>query len=527
MTVPPASATTSGIRILDAMQARGLTFRHVALVGMNAGIFPHVGREDPFLPDAARAKLVTATGRFLPLASHRDREEHLILGMVLRAARDRLAISWRRADESGRPVVPSLALRDIARLTGRGTTAHDVEAAAMALPSHPRARLSCWATTPGLLRGDEEALLTALGSELGISTAPAVLERLPALAAGIALVMATDAFAPGAGFYDGRVGPGFATAHLAATALERLGACPLQFFFRHVLRVRVEPDAATPFELDAASVGRRVHDVLRDVYRTLAEEDAFETLAVPARAARARQLLRASWTACATADDIELAARFPILDGIAERRWLATLDSFFDADLARLEDRGLVPVAFESQVEKPVPGGPAELIVKARYDRISVGAGGSVIGDYKTGGSLGARIAPSAMLSGEKLQVPLYALLEEAAVELLGVGPRHVPEPGAAPDPRFERFDGFKNEAQRGGVIETLHVLARLPVDGRFPLRAGQHCRYCDYADACRRHHPPTEHRESSASDTRDVRDCWDKQNGAPRIADVRAASVA
>ena len=35
--IPPDRASEGGIRLLDAMQARGLTFRYVALAGMNAG----------------------------------------------------------------------------------------------------------------------------------------------------------------------------------------------------------------------------------------------------------------------------------------------------------------------------------------------------------------------------------------------------------------------------------------------------------------------------------------------------------
>ena len=520
--VPPAGASEAGIRVLDAMQARGLTFRYVALAGMNAGIFPRVGREDPFLPDAARARLIEATGRPLPLASRRDAEEHLILGMMLGAARDRIAISWRRADEAGRPVVPSLALRDIAHATGARISAADVAKAAAKLPAHPRARLAWWAEKQGLLRRDDEALLVALFSEVGTPVASAVVARLPHLVSGVALIGATDGFAPGAGAYHGRVGPGFAPRRLAATALDRLGACPLQFFFRHVLRVRVEPEAPTPFESSAAAVGERVHDVLGAVYRALAEEGAFLRLSLSDRVARAIELLRIAWPAHADDNARALAGRFPILDAIHAKHWLATLDGFVAADLARLDAESLVPAAFEHEVLRPLPGGPDAIVVTARYDRIAEGENRRVIGEYKTGGSLADRIAPADMLSGARLQVPLYALLEGTAVDLLGVGARHAPPPDAPDDSRFVRFDGLTG-VQDAGMRETLGVLARLPVDGRFPLRPGRHCRYCEYASACRRSHPPTEHREALAPDVRDVRDCWEKSATVPTLSAVRA----
>jgi hypothetical protein len=522
-TLPPEGADAGGIRILDAMQARGLTFRHVALVGMNAGVFPRVGRDDPLLPDAARGRLAAATGRPLRLAAARDGEEHLILSMVLGCARERLAVSWRRADEAGRPVVPSLSLRDIARATAMGGGAGDVERAAAKLPAHPRSRIAAWAARPGLLRRDDETLYVALSSEIGLGAGRAVASRLPQLSQGVSLVEATDAFAPGPGAYDGRVGPGRVKAELAATALERLGACPLQFFFRDLLQVTAESAAPTPFEADFAAVGRRVHDVLHDVYDTLVKERVFERIGLATRIARAKELLHAAWQAKATAEDAARAARYPVLDGIESRRWIATLGAFVEADLTRMEDGEIVPIAFEHKVDMPIPDGPEGLIVHARFDRIVQGDEGAVVGDYKTRGNLDERIAPAAVLSGAQLQVPLYALLQGAPVELLGVGPKHVPGPGEDPDPRFVRFDGFKNADHRAGMLETLRVLAQLAADGRFPLRSGPHCGHCDYAAACRKNHPPTEHREQTAPDVADARDCWQKKDKLPTLAAVRA----
>jgi hypothetical protein len=163
-------------------------------------------------------------------------------------------------------------------------------------------------------------------------------------------------------------------------------------------------------------------------------------------------------------------------------------------------------------------------VLKARFDRIVEGRGERIVGDYKTGGRLKELIGPTAILTGAKLQVPLYALLEGTSVELLGVGPKHVPEPGEDPEKvRFVRFDGFKSAEHRAGVLETVGVLAALAVEGRFPLRSGDHCSYCDYAAACRRKHPPTEHREEHAPDIADARDCWEKGDKTPTLADVRA----
>jgi RecB family exonuclease len=515
-TVLPDGAEGAGVRILDAMQARGLTFAELNLLGMNAGIFPRVGRETAFLGEGSRLRLREATGRPLPIASEAGGEEHLLLATILGAARDRLRVSWRRADESARPLVPSLALREIVRFAKPGADADAVLHEARPLPAHPRLRLAAWAQRPGLLDPRDETLLAALASEIGADAGRSVVARRPELASGAALVAETETFMPVNGRFDGRTGASALGGKIAATAFERLGRCPLQFFFRDVLRVPALRTPDTPFEVDNATTGSRVHEALHAVYARLRREGLFATEDVGARVARARAILREAWPAAARGDDTARAERLPVLSRIEAARWITTLDAFLDADLRRLEDEGLVPETLEHDDTGTIPGGPPGLSIRARFDRVSRGASSAVVADYKTGGDLAARVKPAAMLSGAALQVPIYALLSGSPVELLGVGPGHDPGSDVA------RFDGFKSDDQRLGVLETLRVLTGLAEAGRFPIRPGDHCAWCDYRSACRHGHPPTVFRESHARDVADARDCWSKTAKAPSLAAVR-----
>jgi RecB family exonuclease len=515
-TILPDGAAGAGVRILDAMQARGLTFSQVGLVGLNAGIFPRVAREDPFLSDASRLRLRETLGRALPISAESSGEERLLVAMVLGATRDRLRVSWRRSDDSARPIVASLALGDIARFANVGSDAMDVERAARALPAHPRAKLEAWAHRPGLLDRRDETLLAALASETGADAGPAVAARRPECASGIALVAATESFDPKPGRYDGRIGVSARHDSVTATALERLGRCPLQFFFRDVLRIDGPKTPPTPFEADAASVGSRVHDVLRQVYTRLRDEGAFKDDAVGARVVRARQLLREAWSATAGDNDPARAERLPVLLRIEDAGWLHRLDAFLDADLRRIASDGLVPEALEKTAPSAIPGGPPGLVVGARFDRVLRGRASALVSDYKTGGELTARVKPGAMLAGGAMQVPIYALLSGASVELLGVGPRHDPVNDVV------RFDGFTSSDQREGFLETLRVLIALVETGRFPIHPGDHCDWCDYRSACRHGHPPTLFREEQTSDVQDARDCWSKTVKAPTLAAVR-----
>ena len=115
----PHRKDNGGIRVLDMMQLRGLTCRHLFLVGMNSGVLPRPPRPDPLLPDDLRAAL-GGPGRPLALKKDGIKEERLLLCLTLGAATERIELTWQRADEAGRGRTPSLALRETARgcLTG-------------------------------------------------------------------------------------------------------------------------------------------------------------------------------------------------------------------------------------------------------------------------------------------------------------------------------------------------------------------------------------------------------------------------
>src|SRR5262249_39004253 len=139
---------------------------------------------------------------------------------------------------------------------------------------------------------------------------------------------------------------------------------------------------------------------------------------------------------------------------------------------------------------------------------------GHLVTDYKTGRHIKSRVDARGMLTGNALQVPLYALLTGCPIEVVRVS-RGVP-PDVAP------FDGFKSAEHECGVVETLRTVAELARVGSFPIRSGAHCDWCDYASACRPNHPPTAFREDHADDIRDVRDCWRKTVKTPTLKAVR-----
>ena len=502
-TIPPEGHEGGGPRLLDAMQARGMTFDHVALAGMNAGIWPRVPREDPFLSDETRRRIRAETGRPIPVNLDNDGEERLLLGLTLGAARRSIDVSWRRADDHGRPVVPSLALREIRRASPRAGEPSRI-------PSHPQARLERIAEDRRVLSAEDEIVLVALSAESGTHAGPAVTSRRPELAAGVAWIAGTDSFDPAELAYDGRVGAPREARSLSVSALETLARCPLQFFFEHRLKVEPADRVASAYDASRWKLGIVVHDALRETYERLASEGRFDEPGLPARIERAREILRQAWAARAEEFAATRARPLPVVDRVESEIWRRALESFVEDDLGRLDAAGERPVAFEAEQRSAerLPDLPA---MTARLDRIVEGPQGRVVGDYKIGGKIGSKVSATKMLKGESLQVGVYSLLEDAPVDLLGVGRDH--------EDRFARFPGFETPALRDGILETIRTVAALDAAGIYPMRADTHCTWCSYRSACRRSHPPSLFRGDHAADARDFRDLAGKSVKKPELS--------
>ena len=516
----PHGADDGGIRVLDMMQMRGLTCRHLFLVGMNSGILPRPPRPDPILPDKLREALRRPDAP-LPVKKEGLDEERLILSLTLGAATDGIELAWQRADEAGRARTPSLALRETARLShGVPNLALAVEAAAWH-PSHPTIALEWLRKRSGMLSAREERLLTALRS---VGQPKELDGWYPDLESGLEMLRATESFAFGEERFDGRIGKTkLEQRPLAVSALEKLARCPLQFFFARVLRVQEFDEEAEPFALTPREIGLVTHELLERLYGKLRVEGCFEQ-PLADRVRRAGEILDEVWGEAWRPLEQRLSRRAPALWSTEEAKWKGALSRFLTDDLERIDANGWGAPAAEQRIDHELAFGEnRSLHLVGRMDRSFGNGGGRVIGDYKTG-----RVAKlddeTAMLKGKRLQVPLYWMLTDtqAHVEILGVGPRHDPLEVEAAE-RILTFRGMETP-QFEGFLETMRVLTELIVEGVFPFNDGTACDYCPYELACRHKHPPTAEREEHAKDGRDYADLSKKNKSKkPTLADVRS----
>jgi hypothetical protein len=546
----PPGSDNGGVRVLDAMQARGLSFEAVFLIGLNADLFPRRAREDPFLGDADRLALRQGLRAPIPVMARRAEEERLLLAHLLGSARTRLTLSWQRADARGRAKVASLALREVARLTRGVADLKSFVETARRVSSHP-ARAAAESRAEHLLLSPAEARLGAslqLGSPACLLP---VVDRLPGtsaadraiLRAGLPMLHAIERSTPDDLRYDACVGNAAGTVEVwSPSRLERLGTCPQRYFFRHVLGIEEMEEALEGYELEPADLGSRVHAMLHDLYGELRAAGA----PTPAAGSRAVERLPAVWRRHTLDLARHLEADYPVFWKATESRWLSALREFLETDLGALERSRALILALEEEVRSRLSlGGSTEFELRGRFDRVvRRGDGAIAVTDYKTSGNLEERVRLTNALKGLYLQVPLYVLLAEALApawgaegapveaEILGVGPEFTPTTGASsrPAPGDDHPGRAALDTQglrdcRGAFLQTLEVLVDLASAGNFPLRAGRWCDTCPFTRACRRGHTPTLNRLEASVPLRDFRTLARKSTKKPFLADA-AGSV-
>ncbi len=306
-----------GVAVLDAVEARGRTFRHLFVVGLERGLFPRTVQEDPLLADDLRRSLRDLLPD-LPVKLAGYDEERYLFAQLLSAAPE-VTLSWRTADDDGRPLAPSPLVERLGLAGGAAGGGRRLPAPAPARPALAAPPAPEEGDLPAVehvlaagLAGDREVFARLLPVALAESladdrvdapgapgetgTGPGSgtdLDPTELAAAHRAILEEIDPdlatpegrarrgrLGPYFGFLGGFIGPGGAgdprRNPLFVTALEGLAGCPWQTFLTRLLRLEPTPDPlqALP-SLDALLVGSLVHAVLEDVVRRgLGQPDA-------------------------------------------------------------------------------------------------------------------------------------------------------------------------------------------------------------------------------------------------------------
>jgi len=457
------------------IQARGLAFRAVALVGLAEGEFPQSEHEDTLLREADRAALRSAG---LPLESRLRGDEVSLFYQAVTRARDRLLITRPYLADDGQAWEASPFWRHVRELV-------DV------VPQHLKPE-----DARPLSEAASDVELIALLAQAGMAVehwplSDALQSDWRAVEAGSAVLRARlaetaqgpfegDVAAQGA-WLTRRYG---ASHQWSASRLEAYGTCPLYFYFANPLDLQ---PIETPEEgLDVARRGSILHAILEQVYQAAAD---------PSNIVQVQRVLPA--VAKAILDDAPQRYGFrptPLWD-IERAEIVETVQRTLDA-LAEQGD-GFVPRYFEQpygfadQPPLTLSTTAGQIRLHGYIDRLDENAAGELrLIDYK---SSATPIAVRNLIEGRKLQLPLYAA---AARQLFK---RHPVTAGFYWHLGSAKPSGLKLEAFEGGIEAAIDMAAQHIGAFVTAIRAGQFApqppdggcpEFCPAARVCWRYSP-------------------------------------
>lgn len=434
----------SGVRLLEATQARGLAFRVVILPGLCEGGFPRAPERDWIYPVAEREKLAAA-GLFLEDLSPRRfeaKEAHFFYHAVNQAT-ERVYLLYPRADATGEEIIPSPFLdevRDVyAEASGRSLpvqeampTADDVRTIASLREGQRVLVAGLYQTTPDdalVLHLVREALRAGwmdphllrraeierqrengeLGPFTGVLTEKAVRQHLRA-----------------------RFGP---RRVYSPSQLNTYGQCPFRFFCQRLLRL--EPREEASLDLVALDRGYLLHTILQDFF-----EHHLRGPLVPERRHEYREQMKRVAERIFTDYEQKALPIHRALWELEKAEILDTLIQFLDAEIAYQQQTGgrmrpqwtelgfgmgpedrdrCHPQSTRTPLVLRRPDARAaaqedRIQIRGRIDRVDRSDDGRYIAyDYKSGS--GASVEE--IEEGADVQIPLYIL----ALERLFLGP--------------------------------------------------------------------------------------------------------
>ena len=506
----PISATTGDtVQVLDAMAARGLSFRALFVLGLNDQVFPRRIQEDAFLRDQTRRSFEVDLGFKISEKLTGYDEELLLFYLLCNSAREHLTLLYQRADERGRPLSPSAYVADVKRRLGDGeiTVPRRLSKKFHATPQYRSEWLTQCEWTVKLLLERRVPRRLADIHPLGM-----FIER------GLRALQQQESMETRLGLYDGITGPlerfweRIKTRGISASALQHYAACPFRYYAEHVLRLDPLRLPETIDQINALELGTLAHGILRRCFQSLYAQGYFT------RSAQRSVDPRAVLEDAARFEYEQFARTHPVGYPLVWKRHQENLLDFLKEvlreDLAEVSAHGWQPILFEEKVNGTLtlcsPEATDECPISGRLDRVdwSPNRNAYRIIDYKFKGSAAShtfdRNLPLGAVRGRRLQPPLYLMMGQSSLSTrMPGGPapptcegvwfyylaQHWEEP-------FMRVlfpgDAWTSDLRQSLTHTIRHLLTGIQSGHFFLFEDKQECERCEYRLLCRRTHQAT-----------------------------------
>ncbi len=515
-TVPlhPRGELINGVWVLDAMAARGFSFRVLFVVGVNDQVFPRHIQEDAFLRDPVRRLFDLTLGSKVPENAVGYQEEQLLFYLLVNSASESVTILTQRSDQDDRSTMPSWYLSEVQRCVS------DLPVTIVPKPEIQKRRVlpqyeDRWLTP------QETRLQWMLDRRLPKGFNDQDGQGWAVVQCGVACLACQESSSPRLNRFDGVTGVlsefwnAMESRGLSPTALEHYAVCPFKFFSRQILKLDAVGLSEMSSGIGPRDTGNLLHLLLRECVEALGMAQTSVTL-------RDASLSAVSEMVTPIAERVFQQYErwnptgYPLLWELQQEQLVRTVSQVIVQDLGTgLDD--WKPVAFEQAItgilRVVLEEGSHDLRLAGRMDRLdwSPSQRQSRIIDYKYKQSLKAIPSTQTLardvVRGKQLQPPLYLLMAEK-----GNLPFPAPEQPAqsshascsgvwlycmtvnAPE-STEAFAAVGLTAEIWNLLKpqfetTMNALVGGIHRGEYFMVPGDHCRLCDYRTICHRTHP-------------------------------------
>ncbi|MBN1994046.1 MAG: PD-(D/E)XK nuclease family protein [Anaerolineae bacterium] len=436
--LPPPDPPEAALPVLSALDARGLSFKAVALLGLAEGEFPRPEREDILLREEDRRAL-----RLAGLSALENRlrgDEITLFYQAVTRAREKLFLCRPYLADDGQPWEPSPYWSQVYGLFDQPP------------PEHIRPE-----APPGLSESasPQEFVQGGLVAQLEPAEFDQGEQKLAAAAArtvqGVAVLQTRLAVAPQGPFegdlsaLSNRLTAVYGPEHVwSATRLEAYGLCPHHFWLWLDLGLELRRAPAEGF--DVFILGSMYHEILEEVYRRVADTPADSEHLLDLLPAVAQEIFDKAPAVYGFRPTALWAVQRRELEQIMAKTLAALAEvTALNTPLAQEQTFGL-----KDEPPLVVQRDGDEFRVRGFIDRIDQTADGRLcIIDYKSGAT---PIVARDLVEGRRLQIAFYALAARQALHLGDIADGFYWHIGSA------KASSLKLEKFEGGVAGALNT---------------------------------------------------------------------